>query len=396
MELANKEPFQFLNIEKVKNSMQMMIKYNHNTRKRISANIIPELSEQNDTLVSLPVEDGEECTYYKAWQKRIKEQEYHRKLGEKFGKEYGVRKNGVLAFEVLCTVPKDKGIDIEEWKKRTMEWLHDTFDVASDGKSNILHAIYHGDEVGNCHIHALVVPIDERGRLNARRFTGGASEMARHQARYNEYIKDLGIRRGQAGSSAKHQKIRKLYSQLNKATQVDPPKELESATDYYKRIVDDVETYYASMYKKLSDRMADEQRKLDEIARVQREAIQGELEKTKKIEEHEKKVAKAKLDKVQEEYSSYQNQIEELQRQISQLEEQVRQERKRYKKYKEVNTKLEDAKKWQRLNEKVDMYSPRKVKVTKAIIEEVEEESEESNETNEQEKAIEVNEGIDW
>ena len=301
MDLADNRPFEFLTFDKIKKTIQMTIKDNHNTRKVELDHVVSELTQYNETLVELPQKDGKQLTYFEAWQERIKEQEYHKELGKLKGKEYDVRKNGILGYEILFTIPKDRGIDVETWKKRSVQWLHDTFDVAKDGKSNVLHAVYHGDEIGNHHIHAFVVPIDERGHLNASRFTDGWYKMVKQQNSYYDYVKDLGLKKGQAGSSAQHQNIRKLYSALNKAIQVDKPKEGELAEDYYKRVVKDIETYYAGLHKKLSDRTTREQRRLDEKKNEQLEVIQDELQKSRKIQNHERKEVKKEIDNLKQE-----------------------------------------------------------------------------------------------
>ena len=152
--------YSFLRIEKIKTMGSMVSKYNHNYRKEEIDNVIPGMEHKNDDLVPLPEKaDGTGMDYAEAFRDRIASLPYY--------KSHRIRSDQVKAYEVLLSYSKDEGVDVEQWKAQSVKWLHDTFDRAGDGRSNVLSAIYHGDETGNGHIHAIVVPIDERGRLNA-------------------------------------------------------------------------------------------------------------------------------------------------------------------------------------------------------------------------------------
>ncbi len=82
-----------------------------------------------------------------------------------------IRKNAVLAYDVVFTASReffDAGDErarderLAEWRDRTMAWLRARF-----GVENVVAAVLHRDEI-TPHIQALVVPIDDNGRLNAR------------------------------------------------------------------------------------------------------------------------------------------------------------------------------------------------------------------------------------
>ena len=85
------------------------------------------------------------------------------------------------------------------------------------------------DEVGSPHIHAFVVPIDERGRLNAKRFTDGSRAMSALQSSYADSVKETGLKRGVSGSSARHQDIRMMYANMNNAMVLPDIKKGETA-----------------------------------------------------------------------------------------------------------------------------------------------------------------------
>src|SRR6266568_7337534 len=82
-----------------------------------------------------------------------------------------VRKNAVLAVECLLTASPEyfdgtstleKAQRRDAWRDTSMTWLGETF-----GAANVTSAVLHRDETSP-HIQALVVPIDAKGRLNAR------------------------------------------------------------------------------------------------------------------------------------------------------------------------------------------------------------------------------------
>src|SRR6266566_7131945 len=83
-----------------------------------------------------------------------------------------IRANAVLAIEhVMTTSPDWRRVASDQqrsaWKDLSMRWLAETY-----GSANIAGAILHHDETTD-HLHALVVPIDDKGHLNARGFIGG-------------------------------------------------------------------------------------------------------------------------------------------------------------------------------------------------------------------------------
>ena len=170
--------FAFMDIQKIKTEGQMTAKYNHNCRKIEIDNVIPELSHLNEDLIPLPVDqNGNELSYYDAFKKRINELPYYQ--------DHNIRKNAVRGYEVLLTFSKDESINVDEWKKLSVKWLKDTFNVAPDKRNNVLHVAFHADETGNYHCHAFVVPIDEKGKLNACRFTDGSRALSDLQTSFS-------------------------------------------------------------------------------------------------------------------------------------------------------------------------------------------------------------------
>ena len=264
--------YAFMSIEKIKTIGAMTSKYNHNCRKVEVENAIPELAELNEDLVTLPkTADGQEMGYADAFQQRVASLPYYQ--------DRSIKRNQVLGYEIMLTYSRDEKVDVEKWKTQSMDWLHKTFDVAPDGRSNVLHAVFHGDETGNVHIHAFVVPVDERGHLNAKRFTGGTRTMQDLQSSYADSVKNLGIQRGIAGSSARHQDIRRMYATLNNAMNIPEVLPGETADQYRNRIMDNAKTMFASQVRSITTQQTRRTHAADLYIQQQRQSLNDEAER---------------------------------------------------------------------------------------------------------------------
>lgn len=123
------------------------------------------------------------------------------------------RSNSVLAIEVLLTASPEWWADAsatqrEDWIESSMAWLE-----AEYGRKNIAHMRLHGDEQ-TPHLTGYIVPLDDNGHLNARRWIGGAQRCSKQQTDYARAVEHLGIQRGIEGSTAIHEKVRRHYGQI--------------------------------------------------------------------------------------------------------------------------------------------------------------------------------------
>lgn len=133
------------------------------------------------------------------------------------------RSNSVLSVEVLMTTspqwwdtatPEQQ----EAWVEQSRAWL-----IEEWGAENVIHLELHRDEK-TPHLTGLILPLDERGALNAREWIGGrssrkepgSSALSGHQTRYAAAVEDLGLRRGIMGSTARHRTIREHYKALER------------------------------------------------------------------------------------------------------------------------------------------------------------------------------------
>ncbi len=129
-----------------------------------------------------------------------------------------IRKNAVLAIEHVMTASPEfftAGDErrVEAWRDANMAWLRETY-----GERNVVAAVLHRDEL-TPHIQALVVPIDDHGRLNARGFIGGErGRLAELQDSYHEAVGRLGLARGVRGSVADHQTVKEYYTKISAPT----------------------------------------------------------------------------------------------------------------------------------------------------------------------------------
>ena len=133
---------------------------------------------------------------------------YKKRLPEK------IRKNGVRAVEFMMTVSPEvmqkKDFNAIKYLNACDNWAREKF-----GKENVFFIAHHFDET-TPHVSLLLTPIDENGKLNARKFFGGREKMSALQDDFYEKVgKEFGLERGIKGSRAKHETIKSYYSKLN-------------------------------------------------------------------------------------------------------------------------------------------------------------------------------------
>ncbi|MBS5197011.1 MAG: plasmid recombination protein [Clostridiales bacterium] len=289
----------FITTQKITDSATLVRKYEHNYRTENVPNAIPELKNNNQELVPLLDRNGNPTTYLDAFKERKNSLEYY--------KDHKMRKDQVKAIEVLTTFsPKDQErIDIEQWKKDNVQWLKDTFDRNTEKYgSNVISVVFHGDECGNVHCHALVLPVSEDGHFRATEFTGGRKKMRDLQTSYANAMKKHGLQRGLEGSSAKHQDIKKFYTRLNQRMDIPMPKENETAFEYRTRITEFVQTERAASLRELLEKEANVRRKLDQtrITITEEAKKQGDsyIKEKQKEAQHLINIAQNKSQEVQE------------------------------------------------------------------------------------------------
>lgn len=160
------------------------------------------------------------------------------------------RKDSVEAIEYMCQAspeffsekdPKKFREKLDAFVEQSMKFLQDE---RSGGK--LAKAVLHMDE-HTPHIHAHKVPIDPEGKLNNKHYLGGRDKWEGMHDLYAEYMKPLGLERGERRSRATHVRIEDFYKSIDAPVRLevdhdeipDPPKVIltEEARRKYKEKV---------------------------------------------------------------------------------------------------------------------------------------------------------------
>lgn len=169
----------------------------HTFRERETPNADEARREENQILVGPDTADG----VVKAWQERAPEK---------------IRKNAVLGIEYLVTASPEAMARMsrpeqDQYFARAVSWLKE-----KHGSENVLSAVVHRDET-TPHLTAMVIPLDGRGKLNAREFLGGRQKLREMQTEFTERVgRAHGLDRGIEGSKARHQRVQSFYSALER------------------------------------------------------------------------------------------------------------------------------------------------------------------------------------
>lgn len=220
------EKYAIVEIKKLKSLNVMSGMENHNFRLHPKA--APNADASRSHLNRVLVNDGI-YNYRELWRSR----QYEVNMS---GGECVPRKNSVFAYDVNLRVSHDALSDEEAylWAEKSVAWLKETF-----GKENVLSAVLHMDEE-TPHIHAVVIPIDDRNRLCAYSFTGQRRQMFALQKSYADAVKEFGLQKGVTYNKPEQRAIRKFYRRISQIENLDvpQPEQGEDAIAYSRRIED--------------------------------------------------------------------------------------------------------------------------------------------------------------
>lgn len=264
----------FMTTQKIKTMGTLRSKHIHNFRETTVLNADSEQKHLNEEISYSCDENGKRLDYNDAWEERMRDLPSYQ--------QHGIRKNAVLAIEVVTTFSREETINLEKWKEENVKWLEKTFNIAPDGKNNVLSVVYHADEPGNVHCHAIIVPVDEKGNLNASRFLDGRRAMSQMQTDYGKSMEQFGLERGLENGRARHQDIKKYYAELNNAIEVSLPKEHEDAVTYRNRVIEELQTMQAAALRERNEKKREMERYLAQKRKAQEEQIVKERADLKK------------------------------------------------------------------------------------------------------------------
>jgi hypothetical protein len=211
--------FAIMRIKKLKNAGAVGASLAHAFRERETPNADPSRKDKNQYIGARSTDEAMG--------------RFRSRLPEK------IRKNGVQCLEYLITASPDS-LSGSQWPG----YLNKALDFFKElhGAKNVICASVHRDEK-TPHMSIFVVPLDERGKLNARSFTGGSGgpegRLSQLQSDFWKVCGEpFGLDRGIPGSRAKHQTIEQFYGkieELDKAITPPPPKKGETEEAYKKR-----------------------------------------------------------------------------------------------------------------------------------------------------------------
>ena len=230
--------------------------YRHNSREDMPPNADPARTAMNRELI------GSGGTTYRDLFEDVRSEMLIE--SPDFGKRK-IRSDAAYGLEVLMTFSsRTDGVDLEKWIQRNVEWLNESFNPPGreayvhdyDGTKKTIHlnnvrsVILHQDE-GIPHLHAFIIPVDEKGVLNASYYIGGMQRCSRLQSSYAEKMHPLGLERGEERSPASHKNIGRYHNRINKAVSRELPEPMrgESLEEFRKRgnaCLQDAELTYLS------------------------------------------------------------------------------------------------------------------------------------------------------
>lgn len=185
--------YAILRVGKIKTKGGLSAALSHNLRERDTPNADIERLHENTVFKGADNVQGG----LQAWQDRAPEK---------------IRTNAVLALEYFVGGSPERmntmsRAEQDAYFAKALQWFE-----TRHGAENVLSAIVHRDET-TPHMQILVIPLDERNKLNARALVGGKENLRKMQTDFAEQVGlEFGLQRGVERSIARHQTIKEYYS----------------------------------------------------------------------------------------------------------------------------------------------------------------------------------------
>jgi hypothetical protein len=223
-----------MHISKLKNVSSVCGSANHTSRNHRPANADAERTEDNIRIIGQ--NDDSLLDLVKA---RIGDNN-----GKKIRESEHPEQRAVITLELMLTAsaeyfrPDCPGMygnwevdRLDAWSQQITQWLTDYFG------ENVVLAELHLDE-GTPHIHAYIVPMDDKGHLNSQAFIGDKSKLSTLQTDYALAMQPIGLIRGIKGSAATSESIQSYYNSVNKSASSDLTREdlIAHSEDRYRQI----------------------------------------------------------------------------------------------------------------------------------------------------------------
>ena len=300
----------------------------HLDRSKKVVNADPKLSQYNfhieydgTTKKMTAVKGGYQESLKERIDKRISDGYTHT---NKNGQKREIRKDAVRYIDIIMSAGHDemmavcKSGKLIDWAGKSFMWCAREFDAA-----NIVDFSIHMDET-TPHIHAVVVPITEDGRLCAKEMMGNNLHFRKMQESYwRDVTSQYGIVRSELGSVAKHEDVKKYYARVNSSITDYITEPLKMDAQVLQAPVIDIpppisfnrENWTEGQNRAISERF--------------HEAIDEVLTKSQKDEETRQEGLKAELARQKEEIAKLKKLSSGKDRKIRELESQIKKEEKK-------------------------------------------------------------------
>lgn len=227
-----------LRTEKISKIGSVISAVQHELRTRPTDNADPEQIKQNVYSLEQGYKIDPEVLGNFADRKNVENQaiaKYKKLLPEK------MKEDNVTCIQVMVTYSPNAKVKARQYFLDAEKWVREKF-----GSDNVFFKSIHYDET-TPHCNFFVVPgydfkykdgHSER-RLSAKKWLGGRKKLSELQDSFYENVGKIhNLERGEKGSKAKHQDIKKWYQKFNefcKDLQIEPQRENETVEEYFKR-----------------------------------------------------------------------------------------------------------------------------------------------------------------
>jgi len=194
--------YAILRVAKLKTKGSVAAALSHNLRERETLNADKERFHENTILKGADTVQGG----LQAWDARAPEK---------------VRINAVHGLEYFVGGSPDRinamsRTEQDAYFSKALEWFEERH-----GAENIISAVVHRDET-TPHMQIIVIPLDERNKLNARSLVGGKDNLRQLQTNFAEQVGlEFGLQRGIERSNARHHTIKEYYARAQKPLKDD-------------------------------------------------------------------------------------------------------------------------------------------------------------------------------
>lgn len=185
--------YAILRVAKLKTKGSVAAALSHNLRERETLNADKERFHENTILKGADTVQGG----LQAWDARAPEK---------------VRINAVHGLEYFVGGSPDRinamsRTEQDAYFSKALEWFEE-----KHGAENVISAVVHRDET-TPHMQIIVIPLDERNKLNARALVGGKDNLRQLQTNFAEQVGlEFGLQRGIERSNARHHTIKEYYA----------------------------------------------------------------------------------------------------------------------------------------------------------------------------------------